>query len=141
MIEKAVETWLQFITGERLEALDALLADGVVFSSPNHLHPTARPGWAHPAPHTARGERHGGLHHWSTAVGTSGDGLVRGISPEDGCPDRKTRRHGVDRGQHPAGPDSPGRGGFAAPLPRRRGVPVAPARPSPSQPPAPRAAA
>ena len=37
-------------------------------------------------PPTAGGERHGCLYHWSTAVGTAGDGLVRGISPEDGPP-------------------------------------------------------
>src|SRR5262249_32202585 len=32
-----------------------------------------RTGGAKPAPHTAEGEHHGGLYHWSTSVGTSGD--------------------------------------------------------------------
>src|SRR5215217_2716914 len=45
-------------------------------------------GGANLTPHTAGGERHGCLYHWSTAVGTSGDGLVRGISPANGRPDR-----------------------------------------------------
>src|SRR5262245_47204755 len=98
-------------------------------------------GWANLALHTAGGERHGCLYHWSTAVGTSGDGLGRGISPEDGRPDRQTRWQGGDRGQRPAGPDGPGRGGEAAPLRRRLGVPVARACPSLSQRPGLRAAA
>src|SRR5262244_2415386 len=72
-----------------------------------------RTGGAKPAPHTAEGEQHGGLYHWSPSVGTSGDGLVRGISPEDGRPDRQTRRQGIDRGQRSAGPDGPGRGSEA----------------------------
>src|SRR5262245_34911538 len=96
--------------------------------------------WANLAPHTAGGERHGCLYHWSTAGGTAGDSLVRGLSPEDGRPDSKTRGQGVDRGQRPAGPHGPGRGGEAAPLRRRLGVPVARARPSLAQRPGLRAA-